>query len=90
MKQPVQIGDIIAAILEDLRVRNLDAVFEEEWTDVTDLLHRASIRGYMLDIRIGEGAIVPHRLNGRTYVRKRDLETLYSTNDFSINIRRHA
>ena len=30
MKQPVQIGDIIAAILEDLRVRNLDAVFEEE------------------------------------------------------------
>ena len=88
MSQPVLVGDIIRGILNNLRAHDMDAVFEQEWTDVTDALRIPSIRNIQLEIRIGEGDIVPHRLNGRTYCRKSDLEYYFGTSDFSVKIRR--
>lgn len=90
MRRPRLIGDIIADILADLRAHDMDAVFDEEWTDVTDLLRRPSLNCTMLDIRIGDGTIVPHRNNGRTYIRKTDYESIFGTSDYSVKVtRRH-
>jgi len=88
MKQPVLIGDVIAQILDELREKNLDLVFQEEWTDVTDFLRLPSLRSIELSIHLGDGTIIPHRLNGRTYVKKSELEAVFGTSDFSVKIRR--
>lgn len=88
MKQPVLIGELIASILADLKARNMDQVFTEEWTDVTDFLKLPSMRSIELSIHLGDGTIIPHRLNGRTYCKKSELESVFGTSDFSIKIRR--
>lgn len=88
MSQPRLIGEIIADILNDLRAKNLDAVFEAEFADVTDFLRIPSIRGMELELKIGNGSVIPHRLNGRTYVKRTDLETIFGTSDFSLKLRR--
>lgn len=87
MSRPVLIGDVIRGILTDLRAHDMDSVFEQEWTDVTDALRVPSLRNIELEIKIGSGDIIPHRHNGRTYCRKSDLELHFGTSDFSIKIR---
>ena len=90
MAEPRLLGDILADILADMRAHDMDAVFAAEWTDVTDLLRRPLVNCTMLEIRIGDGTIVPHRNNGRTYVKKTDLETVFDTRDYSVKVtRRH-
>lgn len=90
MRRPRLLGDILADILADMRAHDMYAVFDAEWTDVTDLLRRPSVNCTMLEIRIGDGTIVPHRNNGRTYVKKTDLETVFGTRDYSVKVtRRH-
>lgn len=90
MRRPRLLGNILADILADMRAHDMDAVFAAEWTDVTDLLRRPSVNCTMLEIRIGDGTIVPHRNNGRTYVKKTDLETVFGTRDYSVKVtRRH-
>lgn len=88
MKHPVLIGELIASILADLKARNMDQVFTEEWTDVTDFLRLPCLRSIELSIHLGDGTIIPHRLNGRTYCKKSELESVFGTSDFSIKIRR--
>lgn len=88
MSQPVLIGDLIQAILDDLKAHDMDAVFEREWEDVTDFLKLPSIRSAELEIRLGEGSIIPHRLNGRTYCKKTELEFYFGTSDFSVRRRK--
>ena len=88
MSEPVLLGDIIRGILADLRTHDMDKVFEEEWTDVTDALRIPSIRNIELEIRIGNGDIIPHRLNGRTYCKKSELEAIFGTSDFSVKMRK--
>lgn len=88
MKQPVLIGDVIAQILDGLRDQNLDLVFQEEWTDVTDFLRLPSLRSIELSIHLGDGTIIPHRLNGRTYAKKSELEAVFGTSDFTVKTRK--
>lgn len=88
MSKPVHIGELIASILADLKAHNMDQVFTEEWTDVTDFLKLPSMRSVELSIHLGDGTIIPHRLNGRTYCKKSELESVFGTSDFSIKIRR--
>lgn len=88
MKEPVLIGDIIRGILDDLKSHDMDAVFENEWTDVTDFLRLPSLRSVELSIYLGDGTIIPHRLNGRTFCKKSELESVFGTSDFSVKIRR--
>lgn len=88
MKQPVLIGDLIAAILADLKAHDMDKVFNEEWTDVTDFLRLPSLRSIELSIRLGDWTIIPHRLNGRTYCKKSELEAVFGTSDFTVKIRK--
>ena len=88
MSQPRLIGVIIADILADLRSENMDSVFEAEYADVTDLIRSLSVHGMELEFRINSGEIVPHRFNGRTYVKRTDLETIFGTSEFSLKIRR--
>lgn len=88
MSKPVHIGELIASILADLKAHNMDQVFTEEWTDVTDFLKLPSMRSIELSIHLGDGTIIPHRLNGRTYCKKSELESVFGTSDFSIKIRR--
>lgn len=88
MNQPRLIGDIIADILADLKAHDMDAVFEQEYTDVTDILRLPCLRGIKLSIYLGNGTIVPHRMNGCTYCKKSELEAVFGTSDFSIKIRR--
>lgn len=88
MSKPVLIGEIIASILADLKALDMDAVFEAEWEDVTDLLRRPAIRRYELEIRIGNGEVDTVRNNGRTYCKKSDLVKYFGTADFSVKIRR--
>lgn len=88
MSEPRLIGEIIAEILDDLKAHDMDRVFEEEWTDVTDILRLPSLRSIELQIHLGDGTIIPHRLNGRTYCKKTELEAVFGTSDFSIKIRK--
>ena len=88
MSQPVLVGEIIRGILNDLRAHDMDAVFEQEWTDVTDFLRLPSLRSIELSICLGEGTIIPHRLGGRTYCKKSELEAVFGTSDFTVKIRR--
>lgn len=88
MSKPVHIGELIASILADLKARNMDQVFTEEWTDVTDFLKLPSMRSVELSIHLGDGTIIPHHINGRTYCKKSELESVFGTSDFSIKIRR--
>lgn len=88
MSKPTLIGEIIAAILADLKAHDMDKVFEEEWTDITDILQRPSLKGIEMNIRIGSGEIHCTRYNQRTYARNTDLIRIYGTTDFSIKIRR--
>ena len=86
MSQPVLIGDIIASILADLKAHDMDKVFEDEWTDITDILECPSFNG--MHIKIGSGEIHCTRYNKHTYARNSDLIRIYGTTDFSIKIRR--
>jgi hypothetical protein len=88
MKQPVLIGEVIEEILDELRARNLDLIFDEEWTDVTDFLRLPSLRSIELSIHLGNGTIIPHRLNGRTYAKRSELEAVFGTSDFTVKIRK--
>lgn len=88
MSQPILIGDIIASILADLKVHNMDKVSNEEWTDVTDFLRLPSLRSIELSIRMGDGTIIPHRCNGRTYCKKTEIEAVFGTSDFTVKIRK--
>ena len=88
MSQPILIGDIIASILADLKVHNMDKVFNEEWTDVTDFLRLPSLRSIELSIRMDDGTIIPHRRNGRTYCKKTEIEAVFGTSDFTVKIRK--
>lgn len=88
MSQPRLIGEIIAAILADLKEHDMDAVFEAEWEDVTELLRLPAIRRFELEIRIGNGEVDTVRNNGRIYCKKSDLVKYFGTADFSVKIRR--
>lgn len=88
MKTPILIGDIIASILADLKAHDMDAVFDSEWTDVTDFLRLPSLRSIELSIHLGDGTIIPHRNNGRTYCKKSELEAVFGTIDFTVKIRK--
>lgn len=88
MKTPILIGDLIASILADLKAHDMDAVFNEEWTDVTDFFRLPSLRSIELSIHLGDGTIIPHRLNGRTYCKKSELEAVFGTSDFTVKIRK--
>ena len=87
MSEPRLIGDIIADILADLKEHDMDAVFEREWTDVTDFLKLPTIKGVDLEIKIGTGCVDSLCNNGRIYCKKSDLEKFYGTSDFSVKIR---
>ncbi len=88
MSQPRLIGDIIADILADMREHDMDKVFEQEWTDVSDILRFPSIRSVELQINIGEGLIDTTRVQGRTYCKNSDIEKVYGTADFFVKIKK--
>ena len=88
MSQPRLIGDIIADILADMRVHDMDKVFEQEWTDVSDILRFPSIKSVELQINIGEGLIDTTRVQGRTYCKNSDIEKVYGTADFFVKIKK--
>lgn len=88
MSRPKLIGEIIASIMEDLRSHDMDKVFSEEWTDITHLLKRPSLKGIELQIRIGTGEILCTKVGTQTYARNSDLIKYYGTTDFSIKIRK--
>ena len=88
MSQPRLIGDIIADILADMREHDMDKVFEQEWTDVSDILRFPSIRSVELQINIGEGLIDTTRVQGRTYCNNSDIEKVYGTADFFVKIKK--
>lgn len=88
MSEPRLIGDIIAAILADLRSHDIDQVFEQEWSDVTDILRLPSLRSIDLQIKIGDGLIQSTKVEGRTYCKNTDIEKIYGTPDYFIKIRR--
>lgn len=88
MSEPRLIGDIIADILADLREHDMDKVFAEEWTDVSDILRFPSLKSIELQINIGEGLIDMTRVEGRTYCKKSDIEKVYGTADYFVRIKR--
>ena len=88
MSQPRLIGDIIADILADMREHDMDKVFEQEWTDVSDILRFPSIKSVELQINIGEGLIDTTRVQGRTYCKNSDIEKVYGTADFFVKIKK--
>lgn len=88
MSQPRLIGDIIADILADMREHDMDKVFEQEWTDVSDILRFPSIKSIELQINIGEGLIDITRVQGRTYCKNSDIEKVYGTADFFVKIKK--
>lgn len=88
MSQPRLIGDIIADILADMREHDMDKVFEQEWTDVSDILRFPSIKSVELQINIGEGLIDTTRVRGRTYCKNSDIEKVYGTADFFVKIKK--
>lgn len=88
MSQPRLIGDIIADILADMREHDMDKVFEQEWTDVSDILRFTSIKSIELQINIGEGLIDTTRVQGRTYCKNSDIEKVYGTADFFVKIKK--
>ena len=88
MSQPRLIGDIIADILADMREHDMDKVFEQEWTDVSDILRFPSIKSVELQINIGEGLIDTSRVQGRTYCKNSDIEKVYGTADFFVKIKK--
>ena len=88
MSQPRLIGDIIADILADMREHDMDKVFEQEWTDVSDILRFPSIKSIELQINIGEGLIDTTRVQGRTYCKNSDIEKVYGTTDFFVKIKK--
>ena len=88
MSQPRLIGDIIADILADMREHDMDKVFEQEWTDVSDILRFPSIKSVELQINIGEGLIDTTRVQGRTYCKNSDIEKVYGTPDFFVKIKK--
>jgi hypothetical protein len=88
MSQPRLIGDIIADILADMREHDMDKVFEQEWTDVSDILRFPSIKSVELQINIGEGLIDTTRVQSRTYCKNSDIEKVYGTADFFVKIKK--
>lgn len=88
MSQPRLIGDIIADILADMREHDMDKVFEQEWTDVSEILRFPSIKSVELQINIGEGLIDTTRVQGRTYCKNSDIEKVYGTADFFVKIKK--
>lgn len=88
MKTPIIIGDLIASILADLKAHDMDAVFDDEWTDVTDFLRLPSLRSIELSIHLKNGTILPHRNNGRIYCMKSELKAVFGTSDFTVKIRK--
>ena len=88
MIQPRLIGDIIADILADMREHDMDKVFDQKWTDVSDILRFPSIKSVELQINIGEGLIDTTRVLGRTYCKKTDIEKVYGTADYFVKIRK--
>lgn len=90
MKQPVLIGEIIAAILEDLLRHDIDKTIEKEWTDVTDFLRIPCIRALTLEGLMNEGHIdhVRDKSTGRILAKNADLLKYFGTTDFTIKHRR--
>lgn len=88
MNQPRLIGEIIASILADMRAHDIDLAFQQEWSDVTDILRLPSLRSIDLQIKIGDGLIQATKVEGRTYCKNTDIEKIYGTPDYFIKIRR--
>lgn len=88
MSEPRLIGDIIVAILADLRAHDIGQAFQQEWSDVTDILRLPSLRSIDMQIKIGDGLIQATKVEGRTYCKNTDIEKIYGTPDYFIKIRR--
>lgn len=88
MSEPHLLGDLIAAILADMRAHDIDRVFEEEWSDVTDILRLPSLRSIDLQIKIGDGLIDTTRVGSRTYCKKTDIEKIYGTEDYFVKLKK--
>lgn len=90
MKRPVLIGEIIAAILEDLRSHDIDKTIRNEWTDVTGFLRIPSIRALTLEGLMHEGHIdhVRDKASGRILAKNADLLKYFGTTDFTLKSRK--
>lgn len=90
MKRPVLIGEIIAAILEDLRSHDIDKTIRNEWTDVTGFLRIPSIRSLTLEGLMHEGHIdhVRDKASGRILAKNADLLKYFGTTDFTLKHRK--
>ena len=88
MSQARLIGEIIASILADLRAHDIDLAFQQEWSDVTDILRLPSLRSIDLQIKIGGGLIQTTKVDGRTYCKNTDIEKIYGTPDYFIKIKK--
>ena len=88
MSQPRLIGEIIASILADLRAHDIDLAFQQEWSDVTDILRLPSLRSIDLQIKIEDGLIQTTKVDGRTYCKNTDIEKIYGTADYFIKIKK--
>ncbi len=91
MKRPVLIGEIIAAILEDLRRHDIDRAIANEWTDVTNFLRIPSIRALTLEGLMNEGYIdhVRDKASGRILAKNADLLKYFNTTDFTLKHRKN-
>lgn len=88
MSEPRLIGDIIAALLAEMRAHDMDRVLAEDWSDVTDILRLPSLRSIDLQIKIGDGIIDTTTVEGRTYCKNTDIQKVYGTADYFIKVRR--
>lgn len=90
MKRPVLIGEIVAAILEDLRCHDIDLTITNEWTDVTDFLRIPNIRALTLEGLMHEGHIdhIRDKASGRILAKNADLLKYFGTTDFTLKHRK--
>lgn len=87
MKEPRLIGEIISEVLNGLIDRQIDLAFQEDWTDVTDILRLPCLRAIQLEDALYDGRVDRTKVNGRIYARNIDLIREFGTTDFAIKRR---